>query len=334
MSTDLGSYEDDEDEREQLELRLIALDSQLKGKEIMLAEFVREGVEIEASVEEHAHDIERDIAAHEYRARQAQVNAADLTKRAAKCRELNLSNALLIEEEMEAYEVRLVSIRKRERDAIAARREITESGREHVLELQAQVSALEQECARLQVQAGKLELGSATFGHLLQRQYQARQEEADSSATSPGPKIASTGEQTVEVVMEASQQPLAPSTSAVMTQRPGPGPNPATLKHPQKQGYLLKLSPMWLVGFQRRYFYIENGKMSYYKLHTDRTSGLLALGEVPLSDFSGCAGTLLTSLIVRERRRIRIKAKTRTFELEAASEAEAEDWLQAILASV
>ena len=332
MSTDLGSFEDDEDEREQLELKLIALDSQLKGKEIMLAELVREGVEIEASVEEHARDIERDIAAQEYRARQAQVNAADLRKRAAKCRELNLSNALLIEEEMEAYEVRLVSIRKRERDAIAARREITESGREHVLELQAQVSALEQECARLQVQAGKLELGSATFGHL-QRQYQARQGEADSSATSPGPKIASTGEQAVEV-MEAAQQPLAPSTSAVMTQRPGPSPNPATLKHPQRQGYLLKLSPMWLVGFQRRYFYIENGKMSYYKLHTDRTSGLLALGEVPLSDFSGCAGTLLTSLIVRERRRIRIKAKTRTFELEAASEAEAEDWLQAILASV
>ena len=331
MSHLVSIEDEDEDEREEMELKLIALDSQLKGKQIMFAELVREGAEIEASVEEHALDIEREIAAQEYRAGQAQVNAADLIKRAAKCRELNLSKALRIEEEMEAYEVRLVAIRKRERDAIAARREITESGREHVLELQAQVSALEQECARLQVQAGKLELGSATFAHL-QRQYQARQEEAD-SATSSGPKVASTGEQTT-VVMEASKQPLAPSTSAVLIRPAGPGPNPATHKHPQRQGYLMKLSPMWLVGFQRRYFYIEHGKMSYYKLHTDRTSGLLAMGEVPLSEFSGCAGTLLTSLIVRERRRIRIKAKTRTYELEAANEAEAEDWLQAILATV
>jgi hypothetical protein len=106
-----------------------------------------------------------------------------------------------------------------------------------------------------------------------------------------------------------------------------------------KQGYLLKLSPVWLVGMQKRYFYLEGGpaglSFTYYKLHTDRAAGLLPLGEVPIAEFKGMGNAaLLASLVVREGRRLRIKSKSRTYELEGANDAEAEAWILAILSAV
>ena len=357
-------YEDEEDELEQLELETLKLASQLMAKGIMLKESAKVGAEIAGSIDEHGRELEREAVAREAEILRVRGSAAELRVRAAQCREKNTLTAVRLDEHAQSLEAQLSNVRRREREALAARVEIATSGREHLNELKEQLTAVEAECARLQVKVGKFELEAAPFARM-QQQFDARkaQAEADAAAAAAAVAVAPAA----PVVEPTAAKALATATSQTA---PAPAPAPATAAIPpvlmrtpelassrlsaprpapkpatDRQGYLSKLSPVWLVGFQRRFFYLEGGAMKYFKQAGDRAAGLLPLGEVPLAELRG-VGALLGELVVRDGRRIRIKAKSRTYELEAAAgpgtgagaaaegEAEAEAWLQAILATI
>ena len=357
-------YEDEEDELEQLELETLKLASQLMAKGIMLKESAKVGAEIAGSIDEHGRELEREAVAREAEILRVRGSAAELRVRAAQCREKNTLTAVRLDEHAQSLEAQLSNVRRREREALAARVEIATSGREHLNELKEQLTAVEAECARLQVKVGKFELEAAPFARM-QQQFDARkaQAEADAAAAAAAVAVApaapvvdpTAAKALATATSQTAPAPApAPATAAIppvlmrtpelassRLSAPRPAPKPAT----DRQGYLSKLSPVWLVGFQRRFFYLEGGAMKYFKQAGDRAAGLLPLGEVPLAELRG-VGALLGELVVRDGRRIRIKAKSRTYELEAAAgpgtgagaaaegEAEAEAWLQAILATI
>lgn len=337
---------DEEDEIENLELQLIAGHSKLLAKQIMLNESIKIGTEIDSSIDEHIREMEQDIWQMEQNVQQAQINAVEMLQHAARIREMNVCTAIQLEEQMNSYESRLSNIRTREREAVAAKKEVNDSAMEHIQELRTQLSECEQDCAKLQVKVGKHELQSGPFLKL-QQQYQAKKEKAEADMASASEKD----------VTDHKPLPLpqAPSSSAAAPPSVEPPASPGTITHSpptasapaasnrnpsipiassfRKQGYLLKLSPVWLVGWQRRYFYLEKANLTYFKTAEDRSNNLLPLGNIPICEFLGM-GALLGELIAKDGPSVRIRTKSRTFELGCESESEAEEWAAAIKEAV
>jgi len=282
---------------EEEELLVVALTSQLACKQVLLSESIQNGVAIEASVSEHCRELESEASA-------AREHAAELIRATAKLNEENSASAVQLEVQIRARDAQLTRIYKRERDALKVRESIRSSGQEEVSELKAVLSLLEQECAKLQVRVGKRDIESGPLSRLQQNYNAKRAVVEDAPAATPA---AATNTTTTAIL------PTSPS--------------------PIVEGYLLKASPTWMVGLQKRYFYLEKqgGKpsMSYFKTKDDRQKGLAPQGQVPIADIPV---SLLYDLILQDKKKILIKTKSRTYELQASDIAEAEQWVANIRA--
>ena len=103
-------------------------------------------------------------------------------------------------------------------------------------------------------------------------------------------------------------------------------PNPTPLLLWPKRGYAKKRSPVFFVGFQRRFFLLdreENSKavLSYFASESDEKVGLV-LGKIYLEPSQ--------ELIVRKDRWVSINIKQRKFEIDCGDDVEAEAWCRAL----
>jgi hypothetical protein len=279
---------------EEEELLVVALTSQLACKQVLLSESIQNGVSIEASVLDHCHELELEANA-------AREHTAELIRATAKMNEENSASAVQLEVQIRALDTQLTRIYKREREALKVRESIRSSGQEEVSELKNVLSLLEQECAKLQLRVGKRDIESGPLSRL-QQHFNAKQVEA------------------------APPAPLTTTNTTATTIIP-------TSLSSVVEGYLFKASPTWMVGLQKRYFYLEKhgGKpsMTYFKTNVDRQKGLAPQGQVPIADIPV---NLLSELILQDKRKVLIKTKSRTYELQGSDIAEAEQWVANIRA--
>ena len=231
----------------------------------------------------------------ELEANATREHTAELIRATAKMNEENSASAVQLEVQIRALDTQLTRIYKREREALKVRESIRSSGQEEVSELKNVLSLLEQECAKLQLRVGKRDIESGPLSRL-QQHFNAKQVEA---------------------------APPAPLTTTII---------PTSLSS-VVEGYLFKASPTWMVGLQKRYFYLEKhgGKpsMTYFKTNVDRQKGLAPQGQVPIADIPV---NLLSELILQDKRKVLIKTKSRTYELQGSDIAEAEQWVANIRA--
>jgi len=104
-------------------------------------------------------------------------------------------------------------------------------------------------------------------------------------------------------------------------------PNPTPRLLWPRRGYAKKRSPLWLVGFQRRFFLLdrekENNKavLSYFASESDEKVGLV-LGKIYLEPSQ--------ELIIRKERWVTINSKQRKFEIDYGDDVEADAWCRAL----